>query len=39
MLNVLSIASLAGVFATAVNLMCAFTPGTLIQVLGFANVM
>lgn len=39
MLNVLSISSLAGVFVAAVNLMCAFTPGTLIQVLGLSATM
>lgn len=33
MINVLSIFSVVGVFVSAVNVMCAFAPGTLIHVL------
>lgn len=39
MLNVLSLMSVTGVFVAAVNIMCAFTPATLIQVLGLATPM
>lgn len=38
MLNMLSVVSVAGVFVAAVNLMCAFTPGALIQVLGITTM-
>ena len=34
MVNFLSVMSLAGTFSLAVNLMCAATPATVIQVLG-----
>jgi hypothetical protein len=33
MINVLSFFSLIGVFATAVNLMCASSPATVVQLL------
>lgn len=39
MLNILSIMSVAGLFAAAVNIMCAVTPATVIQVLGLATPM
>lgn len=39
MLNFLSVVSVAGVFVTAINVMCAFTPGTLIQVLALTGNM
>lgn len=39
MMNVLSIFSMVGVFATAVNLMCASTPATIIQLLRLAGNM
>lgn len=39
MLNILSVMSVAGLFVAGVNLMCAVTPGTVIQVLGLATPM
>jgi hypothetical protein len=39
MLNILSVMSVVGVFIAGVNVMCAFTPATLIQVLGLATPM
>jgi hypothetical protein len=39
MLNIFSISTIAGVFAAAVNFMCAFSPATLIQILGLTTTM
>lgn len=39
MTNILSLFSIVGVFATAVNLICASTPSTVLQLLHMAGNM
>jgi hypothetical protein len=36
MINIVSVLGVAGIFATAVNLLCASTPASVIQILGLA---
>jgi len=37
MLNFLSVSSVVGIFVTAVNLMCAYTPSTIIDLLNMSD--